>query len=145
MEIMLPPKGVTLRGQKAVRQKHEREAAEQAALVEWASFTRINGDLIGEYLVHMPNEGKRGAKAASDFKKLGGRKGYPDLLLEIPASGYHGLRIEMKAPVKPAPVTPEQKEWIARLEQKGFRALVCYGFDEARQAILTYLEESNVC
>lgn len=60
----------------AKRVKHDRELLEQAALVEWANLTTMAGYRIGEYLVHVPNEGKRGPKAGGDFKKSGGKKGY---------------------------------------------------------------------
>lgn len=117
------------------------ETAEQAALIEWADLTVICGYRIGEYLVHVPNEGKRGPEAAKDFKKLGGRKGYPDLILDIPMHGYHGLRIEMKAPRSYKPTTTqEQKEWIGRLNRVGIKAVICYGVDEAIKVIRDYMK-----
>lgn len=121
----------------AKRVKHDRELLEQAALVEWANLTTMAGYRIGEYLVHVPNEGKRGPKASGDFKKSGGKKGYPDLILDIAASGYHGLRIEMKA-IGGKP-TPEQLAWIERLRGAGYHAEICVGFDAAKAVIESYL------
>jgi hypothetical protein len=37
-------------------------------------------------------------------------------------------------------VREEQKEWLDRLDKQGYRAVVAYGFDEAAQAIIDYLE-----
>lgn len=117
-----------------------REKHEQIALIEWADETVVNGILVGDYLCHMPNEGKRGPQASGDFVKMGGRRGYPDLLLEIASGGYHGLRIELKAPVPhAAPVTDDQIKWINRLRSQGFRAEVCRGSEEAKRLICEYL------
>ncbi|WP_203449105.1 hypothetical protein [Pectobacterium brasiliense] len=49
---------------------HQAELEEQAALIEWADKTVINSVKIGDYLLHIPNEGKRGPKAARDAKRL---------------------------------------------------------------------------
>ncbi|EBB1398638.1 TPA: VRR-NUC domain-containing protein [Salmonella enterica subsp. arizonae serovar 56:z4,z23:-] len=121
----------------ARRVKSNAELLEQEALIQWADLTVINGRRVGDYLVHVPNEGKRGPKAASEFKRTGGRAGYPDLILELPAGEWHGLRIEMKA--KGGKPTAAQLEWIERLRGVGYRAEVCYGFDEARIVVMDYL------
>lgn len=113
------------------------ELLEQEALIQWAALTVIKGNRVGDYLVHVPNEGKRGPKAASEFKRAGGRAGYPDLILDIPSGEWHGLRIEMKA--KGGKPTSKQLEWIERLRAVGYRAEVCYGFDSAKKLISEYL------
>lgn len=120
-----------------------RERDEQVDLVNWADRTVINGIRVGDFLCHMPNEGKRGPQAAGDFIRMGGRKGYPDLMLEVAAGGYHGLRIELKAPVPyDAPVTVSQKAWIARLRSQGYRVEVCRGAKEAKALIIEYLNSA---
>ncbi|WP_186380135.1 hypothetical protein [Yersinia intermedia] len=50
---------------------HQAETEEQAALIAWADKTVIDSICIGDYLIHIPNEGKRGPKAARDAKRLG--------------------------------------------------------------------------
>ena len=121
----------------ARRVRGNAELLEQEALIQWAALTVINGYRVGDYLVHVPNEGKRGPKAASEFKRAGGRAGYPDLILDLPSGQWHGLRIEMKA--KGGKPTAAQLGWIERLRGVGYRAEVCYGFDEARGLIIEYL------
>ncbi|MFB5948396.1 VRR-NUC domain-containing protein [Klebsiella pasteurii] len=121
----------------ARRVRGNSELLEQEALIQWADLTVINGRRVGDYLVHVPNEGKRGPKAASEFKRAGGRAGYPDLILDLPSGQWHGLRIEMKA--KGGKPTPVQLEWIGRLRGAGYQAEVCYGFDEAKGCITEYL------
>ena len=39
-----------------------------------------------------------------------------------------------------ARVSPAQKEWIEKLNSVGYRAVVCYGADEAIREIKNYLE-----
>lgn len=117
--------------------KSNAELLEQEALIQWADLTTIRGYRVGLYLVHVPNEGKRGPKAASEFKRAGGRAGYPDLILDIPAGIWHGLRMEMKS--KEGKPTPAQLEWVERLRGTGYRAEICYGFEEARNLVVEYL------
>ncbi|PXW40593.1 VRR-NUC domain-containing protein [Erwinia sp. AG740] len=117
---------------------HQAELEEQAALIEWADKTVIDGIRIGDYLLHIPNEGKRGPKAARDAKRLGMRSGVHDLFLALPRGEYAGLWIEMKA-VGGRP-TPGQLEWQELMRAAGYRAEICYGFDSARNEIERYLQ-----
>lgn len=60
-----------VRGGRVKKVRHEPELEKQAALITWANKTDIGGVRIGEYLIHIPNEGKHGPKAARDVKRLG--------------------------------------------------------------------------
>lgn len=68
---------------------------------------------------------------------MGTKAGFPDLFLCIARGGYHGLFIELKT-VKGKP-TALQQTWLNRLNKQGYKAVVCYGFDEAKEAIKGYL------
>ncbi|MBN3207177.1 VRR-NUC domain-containing protein [Pectobacterium brasiliense] len=120
---------------------HQAELEEQAALIGWADKTVINGIKIGDYLLHIPNEGKRGPKAARDAKRLGVRAGVPDLFLAIPRGGYAGLWIEMKA--RSGKLSAQQEVWLKRLEDAGYRAVCCFGFNQASSAISEYIKRGN--
>lgn len=126
-----------VRNGKVRKVNHQAETEEQAALIEWADKTVIDGICIGDYLIHIPNEGKRGPKAARDAKRLGLRKGIPDLFLALPRGGYAGLWIEMKA--DKGVLMGEQAEWISRLTIAGYAAKVCYGFKRTQAQIQYYL------
>lgn len=124
-----------------LRPRHP-EDAHQAALLAWAHVaTGMHPDLA--FLVHVPNGGKRGKLEACRLKRQGVKRGYPDLLLDVARGGYHGLRIELKATrgdLGRAPVvSPEQSAWIRRLREQGYCALVCEGWEAARDALLIYL------
>ncbi|WP_083601484.1 VRR-NUC domain-containing protein [Vibrio quintilis] len=91
----------------------------------------------------MPNEAKRGAKARSDFYRLGGQCGYPDYIFDVARCGYHGLRIEMKAP-EPyrSQISDDQHKWENRLMAQGYLFAFCYSADEMKQLITNYLTEN---
>ena len=61
-----------------------------------------------------------------------------DIFLPHPVEKYSGLFIEMKFGKNR--LTKEQKEWIDRLTQAGYKCAVCYSFEEARDNILNYLK-----
>ncbi|MBQ4788057.1 VRR-NUC domain-containing protein [Pectobacterium versatile] len=127
------------RSGKVIKVPHQAELEEQAALIEWADKTVINGIKIGDYLLHIPNEGKRGPKAARDAKRLGVRAGMPDLFLAFPRGAYAGLWIEMKA--KGGKLSAQQEVWIKRMSSVGYNAQVCFGYDHAVHDIVNYFNK----
>jgi hypothetical protein len=66
-------------------------------------------------------------------------KGFPDLFVCEPRGKYHGLFIELKRPG--GKVSPEQIDWIKDLNRRGYYAIVCKGFDSARNTLDLYLSE----
>ncbi|HIA5715953.1 VRR-NUC domain-containing protein [Yersinia enterocolitica] len=126
-----------VRNGKVRKVNHQAETEEQAALIEWADKTVIDGICIGDYLIHIPNEGKRGPKAARDAKRLGLRKGVPDLFLALPRGGYAGLWIEMKA--GKGKLSQYQTIWLQRLSSVGYRSICCFGFAEGTDLIVNYI------
>ncbi|MGE4670451.1 VRR-NUC domain-containing protein [Yersinia enterocolitica] len=131
-----------VRNGKVRKVNHQAETEEQAALIEWADKTVINGICIGDYLIHIPNEGKRGPKAARDAKRLGLRKGVPDLFLALPRGGYAGLWIEMKA--RGGQSTVEQFLWLKKLDNVGYVATTCFSFGQAKDTVVKYLNKNNI-
>lgn len=118
------------------------EDAHQAALFDWAAFSAaLHPELAG--LAHVPNGGRRGKLEASRLKRQGVRAGYPDILLDVARGPHHGLRIELKATKRELgrnpEVSKEQRVWLARLNANGFRAVVCEGWEAARDEIVSYL------
>lgn len=84
----------------------------------------------------IPNGGHRHKAVAAKMKAEGVTAGVPDILI---ADGNPGLFIEMKKE-KGSRVSKEQKAMLERLQDSGYQVAVCYGFDEAKQAVETYLE-----
>ncbi|MEI7411811.1 VRR-NUC domain-containing protein [Pectobacterium aroidearum] len=121
------------RNGKVTKVLHQAELEEQAALIEWANKTMINSIKIEDYLLHIPNEGKRGPKAACDAFVLVCQICFWHFL----AVGDCGLWIEMKA--KGGKLSAQQKVWLKRLEEVGYRAVCCFGCNWAIEEINDYL------
>jgi hypothetical protein len=50
---------------------------------------------------------------------------------------YHGLFIEIKT--EKGRATKSQKEWIKALNERGYKAVICKGFEECKKEIDKYL------
>lgn len=110
------------------------EDAEQEAVVEYC-------DIKGIPIVHIPNEGKRSLSYAAKLKRMGLRKGFPDLFVPIAKGENHGLFVEMKyGDGKP---TKDQQRWMGLLTREGYLCRVCYGFDSAIKVINEYLRKKD--
>lgn len=100
----------------------------------------------------VPNGGTRGGDkrsamiAGANMKAEGVKTGVSDIDVPFPAHGYHGFKIEMKAPGKgPRPGKPdgdqtyEQVEYGAYLRQCGYLYAVFDNWADALKAIKWYL------
>lgn len=127
------------------------EHLEQAVLFQWADFAE-NDKRIPQIIVNdkkmsvldfmhaIPNGGKRNIKTANDLKAEGVKAGVPDISLPYPTSRHHGLYIELKRQ-KGGKLSEKQEKWLEYLNNAGYLAVVCKGFEQAKEIILQYLEE----
>ena len=76
---------------------------------------------------------------ARKMKAQGLKRGVPDLLFFEPNDKYKGLMIELK--IKGNYPTKEQKEWIKNLNDRGYFAAVCTGFDEFEKVFNQYFNK----
>lgn len=87
--------------------------------------------MLSPYLIHIPNEGKRSPSEGAKQKRLGLRKGVPDLFFAKPCNhftpGYIGMWLEIKAPGKKP--TKSQLEYLALLRSVGYYAIWCDRLD----------------
>ena len=113
------------------------EDQEQIALINWARMQEKKYPEL-RLLFHIPNGGSRGKAEAGRFRAMGVRAGVPDLCLPVPIGGYHGLFIELKR-TSGGRVSADQKAWLDALQRRGYRAVVCYGWEEAASEILAYV------
>lgn len=109
------------------------ESWEQKQLIQWC-----RKDPRFQYLFHIPNESIGGQGWITRNRQMGVKPGVPDLFYPVPAQGYHGLFIEMKAR-KGGRLSLEQQRWIAVLTDLGYKCVVARGWDEAREAMLEYV------
>lgn len=100
--------------------------------------------LIADVSHHTFNEGKRTPWEGALMKALGLRAGVPDIYIDYPTKTYHGLRIEVKerspATGRYGRPTAAQIKRVNRLNELGYCARFCYGFDETIKTITDYLK-----
>lgn len=112
----------------------KKEHPEQVATVDFLFFMRPK---VFYYAV--PNGGSRNIIEAANLKKEGVVAGIPDLCICQPRKGYHGLYIEMKAK-DGGRLTKEQRDRIFELNERGYLAVKCHGFNEAEKVIRDYFD-----
>ena len=93
--------------------------------------------LIGALFLHIPNEGQRSPVTAAVLKRLGLKKGAPDLIIFEPRGKYHGFAIEMKA--AGGRLTPDQRMMLFELSKRQYATSCCHGADEAIKKIRLYM------
>lgn len=111
------------------------EHLEQIRLVSWVRKTYPQHRIFA-----IPNGGFRSITTAMNLQAEGVVKGIPDLF--IPSLK---LFIEMKR-IKGSSTSPEQKDWLEYLNQIGYTAIVCKGFEIAKSEISLIIENNiNNC
>lgn len=85
----------------------------------------------------IPNGGSRNRLEAKSLKAQGVTPGVPDIFMALPYNGFHGLFIELKS--KTGRLSEHQKIWLNNLNDRAYRAVVCYSLDEAMDAVTEYL------
>ena len=98
------------------------------------------------FAVHNQGHGDqiRGARAKAE----GVKAGVPDIMLPVAQRGIdvmpcNGLFIELKRPkaVKRQGIASDKQfEWLAYLNDEGYIAVVCYGWEHAATTIQNYME-----
>jgi hypothetical protein len=110
-----------------------REDKLQNAVMQYFKMQHPN-----EFVIHVPNEGKRSPFERFKFKYLGGKAGVPDILCFSPRGGYCGLAIELKVGYnKP---TESQTECLEKLEDSNWNVHWCNSFDKAKEIIDEYFK-----
>lgn len=112
------------------------EAEEQMKVIKWAE-SMSNKHPCLKWLYHTPNGGSRNVAEAANLKRMGVKAGVPDLCLPYPSNGFHGLYIEMKK--DGGRLTAAQRDYLAWLNENGYRAVVCYGTEHAIKVLEYYL------
>jgi hypothetical protein len=100
------------------------------ALFEWSQYNNI-------FLIHIPNEGKRGNWGNAQQKKIGLIKGFPDYFIAHANKLFHGMFLEIKKSGKKP--TKEQIAIMDRLKEQGYFSSWADSIDGAISLISSYL------
>jgi hypothetical protein len=120
------------------------EYQEQCALFEWAKLAGKTMPEL-EFLTATLNGVRLSPFLAKKAKRGGMKKGPFDIYLDVRRGRYSGLRVELKRKankalgVEKGRPSKDQLKWGEHYTANGFLALICYGADEAIQAITKYL------
>lgn len=114
------------------------EHQHQVNLFQWAKAQS------GKYpelklMFAVPNAAKRNLNTAMYMKSEGLASGVPDIFLPCARGAYHGLFIELKRD-KLSAVSKTQNTYLEGLIKQGYKAVVCYGFEDAKTVIEDYLQ-----
>lgn len=123
------------------------EAEEQAEVFAYLKtldcYTHAGRRPAGDFAFAVPNgsvlAGDAGQRARQmrSMKAQGLKPAVSDIVIALPRQGFHGMFLEMKR-VKYSRVDDAQIEWRDLMTAVGYFAVICRGFDEAKQAIDGY-------
>lgn len=99
----------------------------------------LNKD-ISRLVFHFPQEGRRDPRTGALLKRMGMKRGVPDIFIMLRRASYPGAWIELKT-VK-GKLTPEQKQFLIDAEEQGYFTAVTFGLDEALKIIDWYIFKS---
>lgn len=108
------------------------EHQEQSLVIKYCELRKIP-------IFHIPNGSYKSKTARMKSKKEGLKAGIPDLMIPVANRNHHGLFIEMKR-VKSSKVSVHQEQWIELLNKQGYKAVICYGNNEAIKEIEEYIK-----
>ncbi len=123
------------------------EGDEAASLYQWAQTQKYKGKRLSDLLIMVPNgavlagDARQRAMSMNRMKAQGFKKGCADYFLCVPIAPFAGLWIELKRS-RLGVVSVEQQDFINLMLGAGFQAVVSRGWEEARDAINTYLGTS---
>lgn len=140
------------------------EHGHQCALFCWAATIAAQGTGKGwalcdqlRLMFAIPNGGLRSKATAGRLKAEGVKAGVPDIMVPVARdlmsdqfheyTLYHGLFIEMKRPKsvgkRKGREQDNQSDFAKALEAQGYKCVVAYGWEQARDAILNYLQGNS--
>lgn len=87
---------------------------------------------------HSANEGKRTPFEQFKIKRLGLKKGFPDLIII-----FNGRNLALELKTSKGKPSDEQEAWIEVLQAHGWTGQITYGFDEAKEVVDKFCKSTN--
>lgn len=138
-------------GVPAATVKKPRESDMQKQCIKWIDMQPapdMPGHKLGEFVFAVPNgvwipgEMVTRMRIIMSQRRLGMRKGAPDITIAFPVHGWHGAYIELKRDkdqLAPAQLKDEQIGWLERLRKVGYFVEMCVGVEGFCDAVRRYL------
>ena len=121
--------------------RRDSEDAEQETVIQWVRICSGRWPEL-KLLHHIPNGGRRNAKEAAKFKRMGVLAGVADLHLPVARGGYHGLYIEMK--YDDGRILESQKSFLKAAAAEGNYCIVCYSAADAIEILDLYMHGRTI-
>lgn len=112
------------------------EQIDHINLVNWFNYTFPE---LEDDFHHFANERTCTPQQGRTLKRMGVKRGVYDFFLALPLEGYSGFWLELK--VGKNTLSPEQKAFGHRKTARGYIAVSAWGFEAAKQLILSYLKD----
>lgn len=93
---------------------------------------------LPQMFFHPANGGTRSKREASRFKLMGLQAGVSDIIMLIPAGGFHGFICELKN--GKGKLDPRQEVFLTAATEQGYLAIVVDCFEVYKENLLAYLE-----
>lgn len=90
-----------------------------------------------KFCFHYPSGEARPTRTGAKLRRMGVRRGIPDVLCVWPMGGFHGLAIELKQG-RNIP-TKEQAAWLWDLHLLGWAVYIHYTWEDAWSTLCRYL------
>lgn len=103
------------------------------------------GRALSDFAFAVPNgtmlagSAKQRAQYMNSLKAQGFKVGVSDVMLALPRAHFHGAFIEIKRDAK-SPVSIEQMNWLALMEQVGYWTRLARGLDETLFVLRAYVQ-----
>ena len=91
---------------------------------------------IASAAIHIANERKTSSMYGSILKKMGVKRGVPDLFWPKPKKKFHGLFIEVKT--ETGRLSIEQARFIEQSAHDGYFSCVCFGSQDVVDTVCAY-------
>lgn len=130
---------------KSIKSKYKSKKIPTESQSQIALFDRCRYHaILKDYLMAIPNGGKRHVVTAVRLKREGVKAGVFDTLLAYPVGIYHGLWLELKRE-KPGKsiISDAQKSFAKRQSKVGYACSIAYGQEEAWTILIDYLDFSK--
>lgn len=129
----------------------------QVMLFQWMALVNAPGarGKIADYAWMIPNglylgSGSAAKRAAyiNKMKRAGFKPGVADVAINLPLHGMHGALLELKRKMTPgrarSATSDDQRDHLCRMYNVGYFVGVAAGFDQAKAAVMSYMNGGRV-
>jgi hypothetical protein len=145
---------ITPEGQVIIKKRKKPRQIERDEQIKFNVWFSDHIERLGLRWFQPANGGKSGGKRINgkwvpieglNLKRMGVKKGVPDVVIPFANGNYHGLVIELKRPDgKLRDLEVEQIDWLDYFVEQNWSTHVAFGFEQAKGIVVDYLDR-NLC